>query len=223
MSRVSQQISELHFVAQPAERVYLNEERAHDHFTGLFGAISQWIAKASREGTVKLGALGVGLEGALGRGDEVTFDITDPVAQAMVMRRALEDQGRVKAVSDAEVHDYVVVAGESCLRHPAVKPQGEWHTTRCEPTEELEAQRADAELFHKVFNSAAMVWLLMVLINDERRAAGVLDQKWLNDQAIPRWFHRTWTTFGVLQDRIGDVPLIAPIAVFVHHGASSTL
>jgi hypothetical protein len=215
VNQVGRDLPKLHFRAQHTERVYLNEERAHDRFTSLFGAIATWVSKATKEGSVSLPIIPLGA--AVGSENAVTYDITNPVAQALLIRAALEDKRLVRPLDAAEPLEYVVVRGESCLRHPAVIPRLKWHTEACTPTDELEGMRADAELVHRAFNRRASVWLLMILRDDGGRAAAVVDQKWLNDQAIPRFFHKSWTTFGVLQDRVGDVPLIAPISVFIDY------
>ena len=48
-------------------------------------------------------------------------------------------------------------------------------------------------------------------------AAGVLHQKWLDPNALVSYVssHDEWTTFGVLQRRVGGTPLIAPISIFL--------
>jgi hypothetical protein len=214
MSDVGKKIETLRFVAQHVEPAYLHKDRVRDRFTASFGAISAWVAKASTTGGGKLGGLGIEVEGRGERADEVTYDITNPIAQAMLIRASVEGQQMIRKLEEAEVLEYVVVAGKSCFRHPSL-PEAGWHTGACEPTDELERQRADAELFHKPFDPSASVWILMVQLPTGGRAAAVVDRKWVNDGVVPRFFHRSWTTFGVLQDRIGDTPLIAPISVFV--------
>jgi hypothetical protein len=217
MPRVSREIKNLQFVAQHTERVYLNEERTHDRFTLFHGAIATWVSKGTAKGGLSLKLGGFGPQAEIGSENQVTYDITDPMAQAMLLLTALQDNNTVKGLDDANVLEYVLVSGESCLRHPSV-PSKRWHTDACMPTEELEERREDAELWHRPFNDHARVWLLMIQRSDGiGRAAGVLDQKWVNDGVIPRFLHRSWTTFGVLQDRVGDVPLIAPIAVFLDY------
>ena len=76
-------------------------------------------------------------------------------------------------------------------------------------------------MFHKEFDEFTKVWLLMVQTHEGSRAAAAVVRKWINDGVVPRFFHSNWTTFGVLQDRIGDIPLIAPISVFVDYPTGS--
>jgi hypothetical protein len=181
-------------------------------FTGL---LQHGVSKGVEKGGLSLKLAGFGPQAEIGRENQVTYDITDPIAQAMLLLTALQDNNTVKGLDDANVLEYVLVSGESCLRHPSV-PSKRWHTDACMPTDELEEYRADAELWHRPFHDHARVWLLMIQRSDRiGRAAGVLDQKWVNDGVIPRFLHRSWTTFGVLQERVGDVPLIAPIVVFL--------
>src|SRR6266536_5340200 len=120
MTRVRQTINRLEFVAQHSERLYLNEERTHDRFTLLFGAIEEWIAKAMKEGGASLGPFHyIGLQAKLGSSNDVKFNITNPVAQAMLLRTALQDQKLVKEPNEAGLLEYVLVSGKSCMRHPS--------------------------------------------------------------------------------------------------------
>jgi hypothetical protein len=178
VSRVGKEIESLKFVAEHVEPAYLNKERVHDRFTASFGAISAWVAKASKGGSGKLGGVVIGLEGRGDSADEVTYDITDPIAQAMLIRASVEGRQMLKTPDEANILEYVLVSGESCFRHPSL-PEAGWHSKACEPTDELERQRADAELFHKPFDPHAMVWLLMVQLSSGGRAAAVVDRKWV--------------------------------------------
>jgi hypothetical protein len=215
MTRVRQQINRLEFVAQHSERLYLNKERTHDRFTLLFGAIEEWIAKAMKEGGAALGPFHfIGLQAKLGSSNDVKFNITNPVAQAMLLHTSLQDRGMVKEPNEANFLEYVAVSGESCLRNPSVRIGG--HTKDCEPTDALEAQRADEELVLKAFNDKASVWLLTVQTAGGR-VAGTLDSTWVNPDALSSYPHLSWTTFGVLQNRIGHIPLIAPLSIFLDY------
>jgi hypothetical protein len=218
MSSVGKELERLKFVAQHVEPAYLNKESVHDRFTASSGAISAWVTKASKGGGGKVGLSFIEVEGQAEAANEVTYDITDPIAQAMLLRASVEASQMLRPLDEANMLEYVLVSGPSCLRHPSL-PEARWHTEACAPTDELEEQRADAELFHKPFDPHAMVWLLMVQLSEGRRAAAVVDRKWVNDRVVPRFFHRIWTTFGVLQNRIGDVPLLAPIFSFVEYPA----
>jgi acyl-CoA synthetase (AMP-forming)/AMP-acid ligase II len=209
-------IGKLHFKSQHAERVYLNEERVRDRFTLLFGAISTWVSKAGRGGTGGIALPFIEARATVDAADEVTYDITSPIAQVMLIRTVLAEQGMVRSVDDAKVTGYVQISGESCLRHPSV-PFEDWHTKACVPGDELEAKRAQYEMYQRAFSPTANEWLLTTLRSDGPPAAGFVSQKWLDDGAIPRWFHQSWTTFGLLQERVGAVPLIAPMAVFLDY------
>jgi hypothetical protein len=216
MSHVGKEIKSLKFIGQHLERAYLNEQRVHERFTASSGAISAWVAKVSKKGDLKLGVPVIQFGGGAESANEVTYDITDPVAQALLLRASVEGAKMVKPLEKASALQYVVVSGLSCFRHPSL-PEAGWHTPACQPTEELEKRRADAELFHKPFDEGASVWLLMMQLPGGGIAACVGDRKWVNDGVIPCFFHRSWTTFGVLEDRIGSAPLITPISVFVDY------
>ena len=216
MGAIDAEIGKLRFVAQDVETAYLNEQRAHERFTASSGAIASWVSSARREGGVRVGLWGAGVDAQRRSGDEVTYDITDPIAQAMLLRASVESRGLLRDLDEARELEYVLVSGDGCYRHSSL-PEAKWHSAACEPTDELEEARARSEVLRKPFDEQAMIWLLMIQLADGGRAAALADRRWINDGVIPRFFHRRWTAFGVLEDRAGDTPLITPIHVFVDY------
>jgi hypothetical protein len=79
----------------------------------------------------------------------------------------------------------------------------------------LENQRANEESVFRAFEEKAKIWLLILQADDGSRLAGTLSQEWLSKNTPTSFAHRRWNIFGVLQDRIGKVPLVAPISIFL--------
>jgi hypothetical protein len=67
-----------------------------------------------------VGLGGIGLEGQVEGANEVTYDIKDPVAQALILRAVLEDSPLLRPLDKARPLEYILVTGESCLRHPSM-------------------------------------------------------------------------------------------------------
>ena len=208
------EMDELTFVARDVESAYLNQQRAHERFLASSGAISTLVKRASNEGGGKVGIGGTGLEATTGRAREVTYDISDPFAQALLLRTSVEDRGLLRALGQAKRGEYVEVTGESCYRHSSL-PEAQWHTSNnCAPADELEQWREGAEQLRAPFNEAGgpSVYLLMIQLPGGSRAAALAGRTNINDTVIPRQFHRPWTTFGTLEEeQVGDTPLITPI------------
>jgi len=215
MVDIGDEIANLTFVSRDLETAYLNWDRVQDRFTASFGAVADWIARESKEAGGKVGIAGFGVEGQAGTGNDLRMNFTSPTAQALLLMSSVQSKGKIKMLGEARDREYVMVIGASCYRHPGVASDEELHTAACEPTEDLEKARAVHESLHKPFDQAAMSWLLMIQLLEGGRAAAVASQKWIHDSVIPRFYHRPWTTFGVLEDEITNVPLITPIFVFV--------
>jgi hypothetical protein len=138
----------------------------------------------------------------------------------MLLQTSVEDRKEVMPLDSAAVGQYVLVRGDSCYRHSSL-PEAKWHSPACDPPVDLEEWRSGAEELRAPFKNETgqppMVYLLMVQLPTGDRAAALADLRWINDGVIPRKFHRPWTIFGTLEDKVGDIPLITPIHVVVEH------
>jgi hypothetical protein len=221
MADIGRIVAKLRFTAGPVERVYLNAESVSTHFTGSFGTISNWVVSLSKGGKAGLAIPLVTAGANLETTNQITLDIANPLAQALILATALRDDQRLRDPLTARDGDYVLVTGAGCVRHPEVRPSGNWHPDkRCEPTEALEQRRADSEQFHRAFGDQARVWLLTVQ-TPAGNAVATTDSRWLDDRSIPRFFHRDWTLFGTLEDKIDGIPVVAPISVLMPVGGSA--
>jgi hypothetical protein len=213
-------LANLTFTARRIERLYLNKERTLDRFTTHLGAISEWASKATTEAGVAAGVMQFfNVQTKVGAGDDIKYDLRNPVAQALLLQSAVQAQNLLVAMDDATLNDYVLVDGKCCLRHPDAPP-APTHVSACAPSPALEAQRAEEERWLKFMRpgaSDARAWLVVVQRDNTVPATAVADEKWLSPNGMSSYAgaHRHAVLFGALQARIGDFPLIAPISLFL--------
>jgi hypothetical protein len=218
---VAELLGRLRFVSQPVETIYLNKNRTHDDFVGQLGAIESFTREATKEGKVELPIVKAGA--GIGAEAGVTWTMTDPTAQALVLRAALESQGLLFDVDKAEPGRYVEFAGRGLLSRPGMLQ--EEHRTGLAAWaglyEELEADRANQEKVLSVMGGGIpdLCWL-MTIDNGRSIAAAVLGNQWLSP-GLPSWLggEARWNAFAKVRQRIsGGIPLLAALHVTARWG-----
>src|SRR5579859_1578697 len=106
---VAELLGRLRFVSGPVESLYLNEIRVREGFIGQLGAIESFTRTASKEVKGEVPIVKIG--GALSSESDVTWTLSDPITQVLVLRAALESEGRLYSLDDAAPGRYISFAG----------------------------------------------------------------------------------------------------------------
>jgi hypothetical protein len=120
---VSDTINWLSFPRQAYPNFYLNVERIRHRFHGYLGSISQYSESveksAEANATVKALFFEAGIQGNRGNSAEIQWDVTDPLAQALIIRAYLATAGELHSdARSAPVTDFVLVRGPGGLVPP---------------------------------------------------------------------------------------------------------
>jgi hypothetical protein len=120
---VSDTINWLSFPRQAYPNFYLNVERLRQRFRGYLGSISQFSKSidksAGANATVKALFVEAGIQGSHGDASEIQWDVTDPLAQALILRAYLATAGELHSdARSAPVTDFVLVRGPGGLVLP---------------------------------------------------------------------------------------------------------
>lgn len=120
---VSDTINWLSFPRQGYPNFYLNIERLRQRFNGYLGSISQFSKSIEKSAgvnaTVKALFFEAGIQGDLGDASEIQWDVTDPLAQALILRAYLASAGELHSdARSAPVTDFVLVRGQGGLVSP---------------------------------------------------------------------------------------------------------
>jgi hypothetical protein len=212
---VADQLGRLRFVSGPVETLYLNETRTREDFIGQLGAIESFTRSAIKEGRIELPFLRVG--GGVGAEAGVTWSLTDPIAQALVLRAALESADSLVDVREAAPGRYVQCAGRGQLSRPAMFDESHRMALQPEVYEELEAERAKQEEVLKMIGQGEAKMWLMTVENDTSMAAAVLDGRWLRPN-LGSWLggQERWDVFARARGKHQTgVPLLAALHITV--------
>jgi hypothetical protein len=217
---IADDILKVRIAGRPSQTLYLNNDRVNEQFVSQLDTISEWLRhnNANAQSEVNVSGTGDGA-GTLG---------SQPLARALAVREALQWIGAVRSPAEADVGQYVISTGRSCLRHPQLEanyPPGlKPHDDNCIPVDDpryqsLELDRARAEAVRFALGGGAAqvndrMWLLTLTEGSDISSAAVLNSLWIND-AVISYLHDPWTMFGVYRERVSDVPLIAAIHVWV--------
>ena len=89
-------VGRLRFVSSSAPTIYLNEQLVKDMFVSQLGAIESFARTAAHKLAGEAGAGGlVRLGGSRSGTQEIHYDLSQPLTQALVLHSALKDQGSV--------------------------------------------------------------------------------------------------------------------------------
>jgi hypothetical protein len=179
-------LSRLRFVCRPVETIYLNETRVRESFIGQLGAIDSFTRTATKTGSIE--APIVKVSGELSSESGVTWTLSEPIAQALVLRAALESEGSLSGLNDAVPGHYVSFAGKAAISRPGMLDdlQRERLDGHHGLYEALEAERATVESISRITEGPeSNVWLLTIT-EGSTICASTFDQRWLR----PAW--RYW-------------------------------
>jgi hypothetical protein len=213
---VAELLGRLRFVGGPVETLYLNQPRVRESFVGQLGAIESFTRSTAKEGSVEapIVKIGAGLTAESG----VTWTLTDPTAQVLVLHAALDQQGAVHGLDGAVPGNYVDFAGQGAISRPGMLDAGHQAALRDQPGlyAALEAERAAQENVLRMMEGQAAAMWLMTVSDGASMCAAVLNDSWLSPSSSS-WltgFH--WRIFAMLR-RVHEtgVPLLAALHLSV--------
>lgn len=209
-------LGQLRFVGGSVETLYLNQTRVRESFIGQIGAIESFTRTATKEGNVEVPIVKVGAGLASQAG--VTWNLTDPTAQALVLHAALRSQGALFDLQNAAPGCYTSFTGKGLISRLGMLDARHREALRGRPGlyEALEAERAMQETLLQMMQGQAIMWLLTV-DDGSSVCAAVLDNRWLSSSA-PSWIggdtESRWEVFALVRDRHENgVPLLAALHV----------
>jgi hypothetical protein len=213
---VAELLGRLRFVKAPVESLYLNEDRAGDHFTGQLGAIDSFTRTAAKEGKFGAGVPVLNLSGGASAESGVTWTLREPITQVLLLHAALESQGLLYGLDSTALGRYISFAGVGFISRPGMFDREHWEGLREHPGlyEELEAKRASAEQVSRIMKPDSSRWLLTVSEGSSVCAA-ILDNRWLKP-ASQHWMgpEYRWEIFGLFRQlHKTGVPLLAAIHI----------
>jgi hypothetical protein len=220
MSEVAQQISSLKIATTPIETLYLNEDRAHEHFLAQLGSIKEmmWAADRKAKGSFGVKILGAGptVGGELSSDRSVTFDLTDRTGQILVLRYALEERKAIVPADVAAMGQYVMTSGAISLQRGADSIRSQAFEGTDSTMEELEYERQQVEMVDHMTGGPAdsKMWLLALSSAGRLTGAGIINDRWLKTGNLASY--RDWPSsmFGTVRTRVGGVPLITVLHVW---------
>jgi hypothetical protein len=202
---VSDVIGRLRFVSSPAPAIYLNEALVSETFIAHLGAVDSFTRTASREVTGGVKSI-VSVGGAKGTQDQIEYDLSDPLTQALVLHSALgaEDQVRRPAVGTI-VGSFVEAVGSAFfpgLNQPSATPSELEDVARTVEAE-CERQIQVARAFGKI--DAELVSL--VLTGDNLVCGSVIDRTHVRPNVAASYLANTQICFGIMERVLGGLPL----------------
>lgn len=214
---VADVLGRLRFASGPVETLYLNKTRVRESFVGQLGAVESFTRTATKEGSLEVPVIKVGAGLASEAG--VTWTLSDPTAQALVLRAALDSQGALYGLDEAGPGRYISFAGTAYLSRPGMLDDKHRAGLDDHPGlyDALEAERgAQESVLRMMEGQDASMWVLTVGTADSMCAA-VLDNRWLSPSA-PSWMMAdcTWELFAMFRrhHEMG-IPLFAALHVTV--------
>jgi hypothetical protein len=99
MEPVAEEVLRLRFAGRYVESMYRNDERIRELFIGRIGSIASFSRSATKDVNGSVGFKGIAeLAGTRGGEQAVEYNLTDPTAQALVLREILRSQANFTIV-----------------------------------------------------------------------------------------------------------------------------
>jgi hypothetical protein len=213
---VADLLGKLRFDCTAVETLYLNQTRVRESFIGQLGAIESFTRTATKQGSVEAPVIkfGAGLSAESG----VTWTLTEPVAQALVLHTALQQEGALRPLAGAAPGSYVDVTGTGSISRPGMLDSAHRSVLRSRPGlyGALEAERAAQENVLRMIEGADASMWLMTIGDGAELSASVLDERWLSRSASSWLTGYRWRVFAMVR-RAHDtgVPLLATLHISV--------
>src|ERR1017187_39023 len=176
---VGQSLAGLRFVGGPVETIYLSERRTQEGFITAVGAIESFTRTAAKEASAETPFVKIGAGASSEAG--VTYTLSNPLTQVLVLRAALESKGLLYESDNVIPGHYIKFAGAAALSRPGVLDDIQQNTLEEHAGlyETLEAERARTEsILRATGDSKHDLWLL-TLSKDNVVCPAILSSEWL--------------------------------------------
>jgi hypothetical protein len=210
----------LRFVGRPVETIYLNESRVHENFIGQIGAIESFTRFATKEGSIEAPVIKIGA--GMSSEASVTWNLSEPITQVLILRTALEHQNMLFSLGGAKPGRYITFAGTGLVSRPGMFEDLHRDGLREHPGvyEALEIERAKQEAVVRMTEGPEKSCWLLTINDGSPVCAAILDQRWLRP-VFGHWMNpgyavSRWEVFGVCR-RLHEtrVPMLATLYVGV--------
>lgn len=213
---VAELLGRLRFEGTAVETLYLNQTRVKESFVGQLGAIDSFTRTVSKEGSVEAPVIKIGA--GMSAESAVTWTLTEPTAQALVLHAALEHQGALHELAGAPPGSYVEVVGTGSISRPGMLDAAHQSVLRSRPGlyPALEGERAAQEnVLRMMEGKDASMWL-MTIGDGSALSASVLDERWLSPSSSSWLTGCRWRVFAMVR-RVHEtgVPLLATLHISV--------
>ncbi len=213
---VSEVFSRLRFEAAPVETLYLDETRVHEDFIGQVGAIEAFTRLATKEGSGGLETPVLKIDAGGSSEASVTWNLSHPIVQVLVLRAVLQSQGSLHGLDDTEPGRYIIFSGTGMISRPGMFDNLHRERLQKFPVlyEKLEAERAMQEReMRETDGPRECLWLLTLNNGDSVCAATLMGI--LLRPPFRHWAHvdSPWEVIGLCR-RIHEetkVPWLAPL------------
>jgi hypothetical protein len=214
---VADLLAKLQFVGGPVETLYLNETRVHESFIGQLGEVDKFTRTATKEGSIEapIVKLGAGMSAEAG----VTWTLTDPVTQALVLRSSLESQELLYSLAEAGPGRYTSFTGTGHISRPGMLDDEHRAALSDYPGfyDALEAERDSQEKIRRMMEKDNPNMWLLTVSSEAAVCAAVIDNRWLRP-SFPSWVSpgTRWEVLAMVRHRheLG-IPLLAALHVTV--------
>jgi hypothetical protein len=202
---VSAVIERLRFVSSPAPAIYLNEALVSETFIAHLGAVESFTRTASREVTGGVKSV-VSVGGAKGTQDQIEYDLSDSLTQALVLHTALgaEDQVR-RPAAGTTVGSFVEAVGAAFF------PSLNWPTATPSELEDvarlLEAECERQTQVARAFGKADADLVSLLLNGDDLVCGSVIDRTHVRPNVAASYLDQTQICFGIMERVLNDLPL----------------
>jgi hypothetical protein len=214
---VADLLGRLQFAGGPVETLYLNETRVHESFIGQLGAIDSFTRTATKEGSIEAPIVKLGAGMAVEAG--VTWTLTDPATQALVLRASLESQGLLQSLAEVGPGRYTSFAGTGYVSRPGMLDDQHRAALSDHPGlyDALEAERSTQERILRMMEKDEPTMWLLTVSGEGGVGAAIIDNRWLRPN-FPSWVNPgvRWELLAMFRHRheLG-IPLLAALHVTV--------
>lgn len=173
---IAKLLSKLRFVGRPVETLYLNQTQVRESFIGQLGAIESFTRAAAKEGSLEAPVIKIGA--GMSSQADVTWTLSDPITQVLVLRAALESQGLLYSLHDAQPGRYIIFSGAGMASRPHMFDDLHRNSLKGHHPglyDALEADRAKQESIVQMTGSLEKSLWLLTVSKDDSICAAFLD------------------------------------------------
>jgi hypothetical protein len=204
---VTEVVNRLRFVSSPAPAIYLNETLVREMFIANLGSINSFTEAAGGELSGSVGVSLISIGGSRSTESQIEYDMTNPLAQALVLHSALGAEGHVATPAvDTPVGTFIEAVGTAyfpTLGQPRPVPDDHREAAEAvigESTRQLEAAEA--------FGARDAQLLPMLLVQENNDACGsIVDRRHIRPGYAASYLGGIQICFGIMERVAQHLPL----------------